>query len=145
MDCSIVLNCIDNVNVAWEKFKAMFTLAMDEIAPEKDITIRYRTEPWINEEILELIHARDRALLESNKNKTDVELRKVYSKLRNKSTRLIRQTKANFFHNEVDEHKDNTKLLWKQFKTLGYCNKNKGKSHTILEIDNEKCFDSKKL
>merc|ERR1711888_88836 len=93
MEWSIVLNCID-VNVAWEKFKAMFTLAIDEIAPEKDIRIKYRTEPWINEEILELIHARDRALLESNKNKTDVELRKLYSKLRNKLTRLIRQTKA---------------------------------------------------
>ena len=69
------------------------------------------------------------------------ELRKVYSKLRNKLTRLIRQTKANFFHNKVDEHKDNPKLLWKQFKTLGYCNKNKEKSRTVLEIDNEKCFD----
>ena len=144
MDWSIVLNCID-VNVAWEKFKAMFTLAIDEIAPEKDIRIKYRTEPWINEEILELIHARDRALLESNKNKTDVELRKVYSKLRNKLTRLIRQTKANFFQNKVDEHKDNPKMLWKQFKTLGYCNKNKDKSRTVLEIDNEKCFDSKKV
>ena len=34
----------------------MFTLALDEIAPEIDIRIKYRIEPWINEDILELIH-----------------------------------------------------------------------------------------
>ena len=37
MDWSIVLNSIDDVNMAWESFKAMFTLAIDEIAPMKDI------------------------------------------------------------------------------------------------------------
>ena len=62
MDCSLVLNRIDDVNVAWEKCKALFTLAMNEIAPEKDVRIKYRTEPWINEDILELKHARYRAL-----------------------------------------------------------------------------------
>ena len=50
-----MLNSIDDVNIAWESFKAMFTLAIDEIAPMKDIRIKYRTEVWMNEEILELI------------------------------------------------------------------------------------------
>ena len=45
----------------------------------------------------------------------------------------------------VDEHKDNSNLLWKQFQTLGYSNKSKEKSRTVLEIENEKCFDSKKV
>ena len=59
-------------------------------------------------------------------------------------TRLIKKTKANYFHDNVKEHKDNPKRLWKQFKTLGNCNKNKEKTSIVLEIDNEKCFDSKK-
>ena len=143
MDWAIVLNSIDDVNVAWEKFKALFTLAVDEIAPMKDIRIKYRTEAWMNEEILELMQTRDKALCLSNTNKHINELRKEYNKLRNKVNRLIKKTKANYFHDKVEEHKDNPKLLWKQFKTLGYSNKNKEKARIVLEIDNDKCFDSK--
>merc|ERR1711989_194276 len=43
------------------------------------------------------------------------------------------------------KHKSNPKSLWKQFKSLGYSNKNKEKSRIVLEIDNEKCFDPKKV
>ena len=67
------------------------------------------------------------------------------SKLLNKAIKLISKTKANYFSDKVEEHKENPKLLWKQFKTLGYSNKNKEKSRIILEIDNEKCFDPKKV
>ena len=48
IDWSVVINCID-VNEAWEKFKPLFTLAMDSIAPMIDTTIKNGTEPWINE------------------------------------------------------------------------------------------------
>ena len=140
MDWSLVLSCID-VNEACEKFKTLFTLAMDAIAPMKSVRIKCRTEPWMNEEILELIQARDRALHILNKNKEYTELRNEYNKLRNKVNKLIKQTKANFFQEKLVEHKDNSKLLWKQFKTLGYSNKNKEKSYIVLDIENEKCFD----
>ena len=123
----------------------MFTQAVDEIAPMKDIRIKYRTEEWMNEDILNLMQTRDKALSISNKNKHDIELRKAYNKLRNKVTRLIKKTKANYFHDKVEEHKDNPKRLWKQFKTIGYSNKNKEKTSIVLEIENEKCFDSKKV
>mgnify|MGYP001398056877 CR=1 FL=1 len=32
----------------------------------------------------------------------------------------IKKAKANHFQEKVEEHKDNSNLLWKQFKTLGY-------------------------
>ena len=87
----------------------------------------------------------DISLIVANINKHDNELRKEYNKLRNEVNRLIKKTKANYFHEKVEEHKDNPKLLWKQFKTLGYSNKNKEKTQIVLEIDNDKCFDSKKV
>ena len=71
------------------------------------------------------------------------DLRKNYSKLRNRVTKLIRKTKANFFQNKVEEHKDNSKLLWKQLNTLEYSNKTKEKSRTVLEINGEKCHEPK--
>ena len=56
---------------------------------------------------------------------------------------MIRKTKAEYFQNRIEEHKDNPELLWKQFKTLGYSNKCKEKSRTVLEINNKKCQDHK--
>ena len=118
---------------------------MDEVSPEKEIRIKSRTEPWINEEILEVIRERDRALIQSNQNKTDRQLRKKYTDLRNKVITQVRETKANYFTNEVELNKDNPKKLWKQFKTLGYSNKNKAKNRIVLEIDNKKCFNPKEV
>ena len=44
MDRALVLSSIDDVNVVWEKCKAIFTLAVDEITQMKDVRIKYRTE-----------------------------------------------------------------------------------------------------
>ena len=118
---------------------------MDSIAPMIDTRIKIGTKPWVNKEILELIQARERALRISNKNKANTEWRSEYSRLRNKVNKVIKKAKANHFQEKVEEHKDNSNLLWKQFKTLGYSNKNKEKSRTVLEINNEKCYDNKKV
>ncbi len=37
-----------DVNDAWIIFKTIITESMDEIAPEKEIRIKNRTDPWIN-------------------------------------------------------------------------------------------------
>ena len=79
------------------------------------------------------------------KNKSVKELRTQYNELRNRVSDKVKEAKANFFSDKVEEHKDNPKSLWKQFKSLGYSNKNKEKSRIVLEIDNEKCFDPKKV
>ena len=69
----------------------------------------------------------------------------MYSKLRNKVTKLIRRNKANFFQNKIEEHKDNPKLLWGQLNSTGYSNKTKAKSRTVLEINREKCHEPKAI
>ena len=142
MQWSMVLECLDVVE-AWTMFKAMFTQVMDDIAPEKEIRIKCRTEPWMNSEILELIYERDNILKKSNLDKKDEELKKLYKTLRNKVTKKIRRAKANFFQNKVEEHKNNPKSLWKQLNTIGYSNKSKEKCRMVLEINIEKCHDNK--
>ena len=134
-----------DVNEAWEKFSKMFTQVLDDIAPEKEIRIKGRTEPWIDAEILELMQERDRALFNANRNKSDTELRKKYNRLRNKIIQQTRKTKSKHFCEKIEENKDNPKLLWRQLNTIGYSNKSKEKSKIVLEIDGDKCFDSIKL
>ena len=123
----------------------MITQVMDDVAPEKEIRIKGSTEPWIDAEVLELIRERDRALFISNRNKSNPYLKSKYKDLRNKATKLNRAKKSIHFCTKVEEHKDNPKKLWKQFKTLGYSNKTLEKSGIVLEIDNEKCFDPLKV
>ena len=134
-----------NVNDAWVCFKQMFLSIIDDIAPVKEVRIKVRTEEWMTSDILELIYERDKILTLANKNKSIKELRKHYNELRNKVNDKVREAKAEFFANKVEEHKNNPKSLWKQFKSLGYSNKNKEKSRIVLEIENEKCFDPKKV
>ena len=144
-DWNIVKQERQDPDRALEIFNTMFIQSIDEICPEKDIRVKGRTEPWIDADILEAIRERDRALYFANRNKQNNELRANYNKLRNKVTKLVRTTKANHFGNKVEEHKNNPTQLWKHLKTLGYSNKSKENSRIVLEIDNEKCFDPKKV
>ena len=139
-----VFRC-SNVNDAWDSFKTMFLEVIDNIAPVKEIRVKGRTEPWMTSDILEMIYERDQILTLANKNKSIIELRKHFNVVRNKVSDKIREAKANYFSNKVEENKNDPKSLWKQFKSLGYSNKTKEKSRIVIEIDNEKSFDPKKV
>ena len=123
----------------------MLLQVINDIAPVKEVRIKGRTEPWMTSDILELIYERDRILNLANQNKSVKELRNLYNQLRNQVTDKIKKAKANYFSEKVEEHRNNPKILWKQFKSLGYSNKNKEKSRIVIEIENEKCFDPKKV
>ena len=139
-----VFRC-SNVNDAWDSFKTMFLEVIDNIAPVKEIRVKGRTEPWMTSDILEMIYERDQILTLANKNKSIIELRKHFNVVRNKVSDKIREAKSNYFSNKVEENKNDPKSLWKQFKSLGYSNKTKEKSRIVIEIDNEKSFDPKKV
>ena len=47
----------------------MLTSAIDSLAPEKDIRIKSRTEPWMDNEILNTIREKHKIQLIANKNK----------------------------------------------------------------------------
>ena len=115
------------------------------MAPIKQIRIKTRTEPWMNNKILELIQERDKALNLAIKNKTNNVLRQRFNFLRNKVQREVKKGKTDYFKNKIDENKNNPKQLWKQFKSLGYSNKSKVNSKIVLETDDEICFEPQKI
>ena len=88
-DWSPVLNCVD-VNSAWTNFKSIFTGVLDQIAPERDVRIKKRTEPWITPAILEKIRKRDKirkALLKDNSEVTYQD----FTKIRNEVQRDVKK------------------------------------------------------
>ena len=82
-----IINSCEDTNLAEEKLKTLLTYAMDEVAPEIEHRVKVRTEPWINNEILELIQERDKALNQSNNERSNPDLRKYYNKLCNRVTK----------------------------------------------------------
>ncbi len=47
-----LINSKTDANDAWTTSKTIITYIMDEIAPMKEVRIKYRTDPWINNELL---------------------------------------------------------------------------------------------
>ena len=126
-----------NVDQAWRTFKSIFCKILDSVAPIKEIRLKSRTEPWINNDILEDIRCRDNFLYRLNETKNPA-LYSDYCRLRNK----VQRAKANFFKDKIEEYKFDPKKLWKQFKSLGYCSKSKDQSNVVLNIDGKPCFNS---
>ena len=116
------------VNDAWSSFHNIFMTVLNNIAPIKEVRLKQRTEPWMTSEILELIKARESALYNFKKHKSN-DYYKQFCKYRNKVQYLIKSTKASYFSDKVEEHKFDAKGLWQQLKKLGY----KSKSNKLME------------
>ena len=144
VDWSIVTRC-NNVNEAWVNFKNLITQVLDSIAPIKEIRIKLRTEPWIDDNILQSIRERDKLLTLSNRDKADKSLRRLFNETRNKLQRDIKKAKSNYFKNKVEENQHDSKKLWRHLKTLGYNIKAKDRSKIVLDSEGEKCHDSKTI
>ena len=69
-DWSPVTSSFDS-NVIWEIFSTIFNQKIDEVAPPKESRIKNRTEPWINNEILKLMHERDKFYI------TQIEIKQI--------------------------------------------------------------------
>ena len=137
----------DDVDLALSIFSVSFTKILDKIAPIKCVRIKQNTEPWITDEILQLIHNRDELLYKFRKfrNSKNSDIYSEYCKIRNKVQRLVKQSKKEYFNSQVDEYKQKPRLLWKCLRQLGYSNKTKEKSKIGLNIENEICFEDAKV
>ena len=59
----------NDVESSFENFKRLFLSVIDSLAPEKEVRLKQRTEPWFNSEISEAISERDNWLRLLNNSK----------------------------------------------------------------------------
>ncbi len=133
----------DDVDYAWSCFHDIFLNVLDSIAPVKQVRLKQRTEEWMTGEILECMCERDRALKDYKKGK-DQSLYKQFCRLRNRVQRDVKQAKATYFQEKIEEYRNNSRKLWSIFKSLGYSNKG-SESNIVLKIDKEICSDNVKI
>ncbi len=84
---------------------------MNVVAPEKEIKIKNRTDPWINNEILQKIENRDKLLKRLTRHRDDADLRLEYNRVRNKLARDIVAARAEYYQNAAEEHKHEPRKL----------------------------------
>lgn len=90
------------------------------VAPWKAIRIKQRTEPWMNQEILETIKSRNTAFLEYNRTKEEDAFTRHRTQ-RNKLSQMIENTlpKSYFIKDKLGENRNNPRKLWQSLKQLG--------------------------
>lgn len=113
---------------------------LDKIAPVKEVRLKQRSEPWINNEILECIVARDKARLDFRRS-GEKEEHVMFNKLRNKVQRMCQKARLEYFDDQIQENRNNPKELWKQFKKLGYEQNPKSSSNVVLNIEGSNCHE----
>lgn len=133
-----------SIDDAWQSFKETFTNILDKVAPVKEVRVKQKTEPWMNQDILSNIKERDDYITSFRKFGKDEDYR-LYCKYRNLVQRQCKQAKADYFNEGINDNMGNPKKLWSHFKNLGYKQNCKVDSNVILNIDGENSFDNAKI
>lgn len=140
IDWSKVTDICD-VDKAWECFHSLFLQVLDKVAPLKVIRIKQRTQPWINNDILDTIYSRNKALSDFRKSNLP-EFYVEYKALRNKAQRMVDEAKKDYFKTKIEEHRSDSKKLWATLKPLGTKEKPKHKQSKIgLTVNGSLSYD----
>ena len=113
--CSIY-SCPD-INSKVNCFNDLFLTLFNKHVPIRRKVSKNLSIPWFNEIIKGSIYKRDRALLVWRKSKCAADWL-IYSRLRNKTTRLIRDHKRKYFFGRLNTDCD-SKRIWGIIKNLG--------------------------
>ena len=126
----------ENVNSSLSLFYLILNNIISHHAPYKKKRIKRKIQPnWINEEILNSIRKRD--YLHKKKDYLN------YKIARNKTNKLIKQSKSNFFNKAVSENR-NINEFWKNMKQVKSDTKSKATLPNTLSI-NGNILDNKAL
>ena len=107
----------NNVNEAWKILMTNIMTVIDVMCPLKKYKVAQAKEPWITNEILELIKDKDR-LLRRAKNKNTQQDWDLAKNARNNLNFQIRRTKANFVQENLNLHQNNSKKFWQNIKDV---------------------------
>ena len=110
----------DDVNIYAEKFTNKVLNIAEECIPTKNVTIRPRDLPWINNNIRKLMRKRNRLYKKYKKNKTKT-LFDNFKRLRNEATSNLRKAKQEYVKSLANKLKTpnlSTQDYWKTLKSF---------------------------
>ena len=125
-------NIIDP-NLCWDYFMDIISATLDDMCPIKKRKVRDKNEPWLTNEIMDLIFEKNRAWRKAKKTKNPVDL-DIAKTLRNRTKQVIRQAKSSFVQDYLDNDLISTKKFWEK---INYIMPSKDRQSTIKLIDKD--------
>ena len=120
-------------NIMWENWKTIFLSVADFHAPERTKKVRSEYAPWITETIKQTMRRGD-FLKEKAVRTGSKQFHDAYKRTRNDLNRLIKNTKAIYFTNTLNDCDNNPKEMWK---TIIKLTNKQSKTTLISEIRND--------
>ena len=127
----------------WAKWKELFLTVANKHAPIKSGRVRNKNSPWINSEIRKLIIERDCLKKQAIKTGNRDDWIK-FKKVKNKTNRIIKETKANYYKSNIDSTSGNPRAIWKTLNELMGRNA-KSSGINSIKIDNVAVTDSQQI
>lgn len=116
IECDWEYDSID-INKIYDVFDKNIVKVVDEVCPEKRVRCKSNSIPWFTDKVLKVKRERDEAYrnYKQSKNLDDWE---SYKKLRNTVVSVLKSEKSKYFQNQIDNNRNQPKMMWKTLKTL---------------------------
>ena len=142
IDWQSVFTCTD-ADSSLHEFQTKFSTVCNLHAPVRESRVKKDRKPWINAEIINLIHERDKLKETATRNNTR-ENWKAFRKSKNHVIYRIRTNKRKTFQKNIKDSQGNVKRTWKNLNML-IPRKNKNVKIQYLKIDGEEIHDTKTI
>lgn len=100
-----------NPEIALNVFMKLLMEIVNKHAPFRKFTVKSKSAPWLDKEILDLMTLRDNAKKTAHKSGLRSD-RQIYCQLRNKVTWLNTKKKKDYYKHRINEAKNDGKKLW---------------------------------
>jgi len=102
----------NQLHVRWTEFKNSFLEISEKHAPTKIRRLKDRCNPWVTNDIVNLMYQRDYKKEQAIKHNDD-SMWNEYTQLRNEITKKVRKAKQEYYRTELDSCQGNPKKVWK--------------------------------
>jgi hypothetical protein len=135
-DASLVpwheINHCPSINEKVNLFNHLLISLYDRHAPFRNIRVKRKPNPWMNDDIRFLMSQRDTAYRKFKKNKS-VELSEKFKKLRNKTNQAIRNAKIRYAYSAFSSH--NASKVWAHVKEIGLVKRKTNNSQLSVPLN----------
>ncbi len=107
----------DDIDIIVKNWSNLFSSIIDKHAPLTEIRVSEKYCPWINKDLKDLMHTRDKLKKAASKRKSQC-LMDSYRQVRNKVNSLNNQLKKQYFTDRISINQGNMKESWKAVNEL---------------------------